>query len=67
MGNSFHASADAAFDAVATPTDLDGVGPAQIELARIWSGRGSYGCEHHLYVAAMRRVSAILFAAPVTA
>lgn len=56
-----HANAEAAFDAVATPATLAEVEAAQLAVMAIWRNRGSYGCEHHIYVAAMRRVSAILF------
>lgn len=59
--SAFHAAAPAAFDAVATPADALGVAAAQAAVKAVWEGRGSYGCEHHLFVAAMRRVSAPLF------
>ena len=63
MTNAEHlTTATVAFDAVATPATLDDVAGAQLTIRRIFEARGSYGCEHHLFVAATRRVSAILFA-----
>ena len=56
-----HESARAAYEAVPTPVDASGVNAAQLELKAIFVRRGSYGCEEHHYVAAMRRVSALIY------
>ncbi len=62
----FHAGAAEMFDAIAAPADCAGVAAAQAECLRVWESRGSYGCERHLFVAAMSRVSRVLFVVGVS-
>lgn len=58
-----HADAAAAFAAIATPVTPAGVQEAQLAAMALFEARGSYGCEHHLFVQTMRRVSACLWVA----
>lgn len=62
----FHAGAAELFDAIAAAECLADVAGAQAECLRVWESRGSFGCERHLFVSAMGRVSRVLFVGGVS-
>lgn len=57
---SYHADAAALYAAIPAARNLAEVAAAHRAADALWAQRGSYGCEQHHHIDAVRRVTAIL-------